>query len=87
MNLCDLFAAHRATEGSALIDLSPADGSRRLTYADFDARLARVAGGLEEAGVAGGERVGILARNRGEVLELVFGALRVGVAAGRVRRR
>lgn len=44
-------------------------GDRSLTWADFDARAARLAGHLAATGVRPGERVGIALYNSPEYLE------------------
>jgi long-chain acyl-CoA synthetase len=51
---------------------------RTLTYAELATACSRVAGGLRAAGLAVGERIGILSRNRAELLCVLFGALRAG---------
>ncbi|MDJ0865603.1 MAG: long-chain fatty acid--CoA ligase [Myxococcota bacterium] len=57
------------------------DPDRTLTYADLDERTARCAAWLRSAGVARGDRVGILAANRSAYLETVFAAARLGAIA------
>jgi fatty-acyl-CoA synthase len=53
-------------------------GEERLTYADLDARSARVSGALAAAGVGLGDRVAVMLKNRSEFLEVLFGAARLG---------
>ncbi len=55
-----------------------ADAHRRLDWADFEARVARLAGLLEQRGITRGDRVAILLANRSEYLELVFACARIG---------
>jgi fatty-acyl-CoA synthase len=54
------------------------DGSRRFTYAEFEDRIARQAGGLRALGVAAGDRVAVLAPNSAMALEAHFGPMRIG---------
>jgi fatty-acyl-CoA synthase len=53
-------------------------GAERTTYAELDARAARVAGALRDAGIAPGDRVAVALKNRVEFLELLFGVARAG---------
>jgi fatty-acyl-CoA synthase len=53
-------------------------GDERLTYAQLDARAARVAGALRAEGVEAGDRVACILRNRHELLEMLFGVTRLG---------
>jgi acyl-CoA synthetase (AMP-forming)/AMP-acid ligase II len=54
------------------------DGGR-WSYDELRARVARVAGLLAERGLGPGDRVGVMAVNRPELVELVFGAAAHGV--------
>ena len=58
-----------------------ADGRLALSYAQLDERAARLAGALAARGVARGDRVAVLAENRGEFLELFLGCARIGAIA------
>ncbi len=58
-----------------------ADEERRLCYSDFESRIARLAGWLLAAGIARGDRVGILLGNRTATLETVFATARIGALA------
>lgn len=58
--------------------LAVVDGERRLTYAAFEARVARAAGWLHAQGVTRGDRVALLLGNRSATLELVLAAARIG---------
>jgi long-chain acyl-CoA synthetase len=49
------------------------DRDRRLTFAEFGARCARLGAGLRALGLAPGDRVAILASNRHEYLEAYVG--------------
>jgi fatty-acyl-CoA synthase len=50
----------------------------RVTYAELDARVDAVARGLQGLGVGPGDRVGVLAPNRVEFLELFWACARAG---------
>ncbi len=51
-----------------------------ITYAWLARRIARLAGGLHELGVAEGDRVAYLGYNGPEILELLFACARLGAA-------
>lgn len=53
----------------------------RWTYSELEAQSRRVAAGLVAAGVAPGDRVGVLMGNRPEAVAGVFGAARAGAVA------
>lgn len=53
-------------------------GDTRLTYAEMDARVNRIANALLELGVGRGDRVGLLGRNSAAHLELYFGLAKIG---------
>ena len=78
-NLGGIFAAHLDADGTALIDRSRPGEPAKLSYRELDRRCGALAGGLLAAGLERGDRFGILSHNRGEFLELVFAALRVGI--------
>lgn len=77
-NLGGLFKHHVGTGRTAAIDLYDPDNPKTITYDELDARCDAVARGLKKCGLGEGDRIGILALNRVEYLEVVFGALRVG---------
>src|SRR5215218_4525773 len=52
-------------------------GRRALTYREFERRAAQVAGALQQAGVGEGTKVACFLYNSPELLETVFGALKV----------
>ncbi|GLH82364.1 acid--CoA ligase [Bradyrhizobium sp. SSBR45G] len=59
-----------------MVDLG---SNRRFTYAEFDARVARLAAHLRGAcGIGKGDRVAVLALNATETLEVQFACFRVG---------
>ncbi len=55
------------------------DGKRRVTYADFDARVDNAAGNLQAAQVAPGETVVIFAGDSADHLTVICALARVGV--------
>ena len=69
---------------SRLVALGPSRpaltcGEVTHSFGELDARANRVAHALRRRGLAPGDRVGILSRNRPEYVELLFGAARAGV--------
>src|SRR5260370_27764389 len=54
------------------------DGDRRFTYAEFQARVHRLAGALHQLGVVPGDRVAVLAPNTVLALEAHFGPMLIG---------
>jgi len=76
----DWIAAHAGAAPKRLAAIDLASG-RRFTYAQMDDRVGRAAGALLAAGVAPGDRVGFLAANSTDVLEMVFGCWRIGATA------
>ena len=66
----------RTPDKIAAIDLASA---RRLSYAEFDARIARLAGHLrDQLAVKRGDRVAVLALNSTDTLEVQFACFRIG---------
>ncbi len=53
-------------------------GERTVTYADLDRRTDALANGLSALGVSKGDRVGVLMRNRPELLEAMFACFKAG---------
>jgi carnitine-CoA ligase len=53
-------------------------GGEWLSFAEVDRRSDRVAAGLNEFGVSGGDRVALLAASRQEAVELFFGCAKIG---------
>src|SRR5215831_15431130 len=53
-------------------------GGRRLTYAQFADRAARLAGGLRDLGIQPGDRVAYLSANCHRLLEAYYGVLEAG---------
>ncbi|MDP9085225.1 MAG: long-chain fatty acid--CoA ligase [Pseudomonadota bacterium] len=74
----DWIASHagRYARKLAIVDLQR---DRRLTYAAFDDRIARLARYLrDEAAVGVGDRVAVLAMNSSDVFEIQFACARIG---------
>jgi len=68
--------ARRTPAKTALVDLG---SDRRFTYAELDARVARLAGHLRKVGGVGiGDRVAVLALNSTDTLEVQFACFRLG---------
>lgn len=66
----------RTPDKIAVIDLA---SQRRLSYAEFDRRIARLAGHLRDAlKVERGDRVAVLALNSTDTLEVQFACFRIG---------
>ena len=66
----------RTPDKIAAIDLA---SQRRLSYAEFDARISRLATHLrEKLGVISGDRVAVLALNTTDTLEVQFACFRLG---------
>lgn len=59
--------------------LAVRDSRRRLTYAEWDARITRLASGLRAEGLAQGDRVGVIAYNCLEWMEWYAGLARAGL--------
>ena len=77
-NLGDIFEEHAASGRVAVIDLHDPEAPREYSFREFDAACDAVANGLLYAGMEPGDRIGILALNRVEFLEVLFGAMRAG---------
>lgn len=69
---------HAASDRIALVDLS-AGLERTWTYRHLDDRMERVARLLQSACLAAGDRLALVIGNRGEFVEIFFGAMRAGV--------
>jgi long-chain acyl-CoA synthetase len=85
-NLADLLAraAQDSPDGDALVE---AEGGRRMTWAELDAEVDRVAHGLSGLGLVAGHRVMIALTNRIEFVASYFGALRARLVAVPVNPR
>ncbi|MFP6712054.1 MAG: class I adenylate-forming enzyme family protein [Rhodospirillales bacterium] len=77
-NLGNLFKNNIGGGSVAAIDLLDPENAKKLSYEEFDQRCDAVARGLVKMNLGVGDRIAILAQNRIEYIEVVFGALRVG---------
>ena len=77
-NLGDVFRHHCETDRIAVIDLHDPEAPREISFRALNAGCDALARGLVRAGLGPGDRVGILALNRVEFLEVLFGAMRAG---------
>jgi fatty-acyl-CoA synthase len=73
----DWVAHHARTtpRKTATIDLA---SGRRHSYAQMHERVARVAGFLRAAGIGQGDRVGLVALNSTDILDIIFATWRIG---------
>jgi fatty-acyl-CoA synthase len=71
-------AAARARLGPARLAMEELQTGLRVTYGELDARVARVAGLMRDAGMAHGDRVGVLCRNRIAFFEVLLACARLG---------
>ncbi len=62
----------------AIVDLSRPESPREVVYETLDANCSAVAAGLAARGLGRGDRVGILALNRTEYIEALYGTMRAG---------
>ena len=73
----DWVAYHARTtpEKLATVDLA---SKRKHSYAEMNDRVSRIAGFLREAGIEPGDRVGLIAMNSSDVLDIIFATWRIG---------
>src|SRR4029077_20770511 len=75
INLSSFIAFHaRRTPGRCALRYR----GEEISYADFDARIRKVAGWLAARGIGRGDVVAVLMKNSAAFLELVFGASHIG---------
>jgi len=77
-NLGKLFKGNIGGNRFAAIDLLDPNNPKTLSYKELDQRCNSVARALANGGLGVGDRVAILAQNRIEFIEVIFGALRAG---------
>jgi len=70
--------ARRASLAPVKTALEEVATGRSLSYAELDARAAQAAGLLAGRGIAAGDRIAILCRNRIAFFELLFGCAKLG---------
>jgi acyl-CoA synthetase (AMP-forming)/AMP-acid ligase II len=78
-NLGLLFAEHARAGRAAIVDLRDPAAPRAVSYRELDATCDALARGLARAGLAPGDRIGILSLNRAEFVVTLLGAMRAGV--------
>lgn len=71
----------------ALIDLSDPQRERIWSYGEFTRRCDAVARGLRKAGLARGDRVGLMCANSADALAVMLGSMRAGYVAVPVNPR
>jgi fatty-acyl-CoA synthase len=73
----DWVAHHAKTtpQKTATVDLA---SGRRHSYAEMHDRVGRIAGFLRAAGVKQGDRVGLIALNSTDILDIIFATWRIG---------
>ncbi|MBK9083294.1 MAG: AMP-binding protein [Rhizobiales bacterium] len=72
----ELFRARARRDPQAL---AIEEGAKRVSYAELDARVRRLAGGLAARGLRRGDRVAILSENRAEFIEYELAAAHLGL--------
>ncbi|MDA1327012.1 MAG: class I adenylate-forming enzyme family protein [Proteobacteria bacterium] len=77
-NLGDVFSAYRDSDRIAVIDLYDENNPREISFRALNESCDAVARGLRRYGLGVGDRVAIVALNRVEYLEVMFGAMRAG---------
>lgn len=77
-NLGDVFAAYGDSERIAIVDLYDETNPQEISFRELNARCDAVARGLVNAGLGKDDRVAIIALNRIEFVEVMFGAMRAG---------
>ena len=77
-NLGDVFAAYGDSERIAVVDLYDEENPREISFRELNEHCDAVARGLIRDGLGKGDRVAIIALNRVEFVEVMFGAMRAG---------
>jgi fatty-acyl-CoA synthase len=75
--IVDWVAHHAKTTPNKLATIDLASG-RRHSYAKMNDRVGRLAGFLESAGIGKDDRVGLIALNSTDILDVIFATWRVG---------
>jgi acyl-CoA synthetase (AMP-forming)/AMP-acid ligase II len=78
VNVGSYLSQHAGRGLTAIVDLSRPEAPRDIGYDALDAACDAVAGALAARGLGVGDRVGILALNRPEYIETLFGTMRAG---------
>ena len=77
-NLGDVFSAYRNSERVAVVDLHNGSNPRQISFRALNEGCEALARGLHRAWLSVGDRIAIIALNRLEFLEVMFGAMRAG---------
>jgi acyl-CoA synthetase (AMP-forming)/AMP-acid ligase II len=77
-NVGGLLCRHVGRGLTAIVDLTNPQEPREIGYDELDRACDAVAAGLAARGLGRGARIGILALNRPEYVETLFGAMRAG---------
>ncbi|HZO06655.1 MAG TPA: AMP-binding protein [Solirubrobacterales bacterium] len=75
------FHARRDPGHECLVDLRPGEAARRFSYAEIEAAIAKLAGGLVAEGVRPGDRVVLRLQNTSDFVVALFACLRAGAIA------
>ena len=78
-NLGLLLAEHSRSERAAIVDLRDSKRPRAVSFRELDTGCNAAARGLVRAGLAPGDRIGIVSLNRVEFVMTLLGAMRAGV--------
>src|SRR5262245_65165568 len=78
LNLGEIVAAHARLRPNKI---GARDSRRALTFAQWNARACQLASGLLGIGLKKGDRVGVLAYNRVEWMEIYIGLAKAGLVA------
>jgi len=77
-NLGDVFSAYRDSDRTAVVDLYDENNPREVSFRQLNEACDAVARGLRKIELEIGDRIAIIALNRVEYLEVMFGAMRAG---------
>ena len=77
-NNLGLFLSKRAFLSPTREAYVESDGSLRLTYSELNSRCNQLANSFADAGIAKGERVGLLLMNSSEFMESYYALAKVG---------
>ena len=77
-NLGEVFSAHGDSKELAVVDFPHEGNPRKTSYDQLTEGCNALARGLKRSGFKKGNRIGILALNRLEFLEVLFGSMRAG---------
>lgn len=75
------WVAHHAASMPEKIATIDASGNRRQSYGEMNIRIGRIAAHLKSLGVEPGDRVGFLAMNTPDILDIIFATWRIGAVS------